>query len=381
VRLPIIERLKRKGPGMRMILRALTAAALFAGAVLPCTAAPFIQEEIRIPLASAGSAGLEALLVRPSEPGQYPLALINHGSPRTGADRPNMTPLSMLPEAMEFARRGWAAVVVMRRGYGGSGGGWAEIYGGCANPNYLAAASAAAGDLRAAISFLAKRPDIDGSRMISVGVSAGGFATVALTADAPRGLVAAISFAGGRGSLQSDAVCREDRLVGTFRALGQRSRVPMLWVYAENDHFFGPVLAEKLREAFTAGGGIVEFIRAPAFGTDGHTLFSPAGVPKWSGYVDAFLRRQNLVLRETPLPEPRPALEAPAALSANGRKAFDDYLISAPHKAFALARDGSFGWRSGARTAEAASANALKSCLQHAKSCGVVFVDDAAAAK
>ena len=44
----------------------------------------------------------------------------------------------------------------------------------------------------------------------AVGVSAGGFATVALTASAPQGLVAAINFAGGRGSLSADEVCEED---------------------------------------------------------------------------------------------------------------------------------------------------------------------------
>jgi hypothetical protein len=112
-------------------------------AAFPCAATEFHQEEFRVPFAS-GSGSYEALLVRPDEPGQYPLALINHGSPRSAADRPNMTPLSMLPEALEFARRGWAAVVVMRRGYGGSNGGWAESYGTCDNPDYLAAAKAGA---------------------------------------------------------------------------------------------------------------------------------------------------------------------------------------------------------------------------------------------
>ena len=116
----------------------------------------------------------------------------------------------------------------------------------------------------------------DGSRIISVGVSAGGFATVALTADPPPGLIAAISFAGGRGSLEADQDCRADRLVDAYRAMGKTSRVPMLWVYAENDHFFGPQLAQQLRQAFTGSGGNVEFIRAPAFRDEGHFLFSQA---------------------------------------------------------------------------------------------------------
>jgi len=180
---------------------AAVAAALLAGLSGQSLAADiYLEEELRIPLPTADSHGLEALLVRPKESGRYSLALISHGSPRSPAGRTEMTPWAMLPQAIEFARRGWAAVVVLRRGYGGSGGGWAETYGPCANPDYVAAGSAGAADLNAAISFLGGRPDVDTSRMIAVGVSAGGFATVALTADPPPGLVAAISFAGGRGS-------------------------------------------------------------------------------------------------------------------------------------------------------------------------------------
>ena len=343
----------------------------------PCAADEFHQEEFRIPFeSSAGS--YEALLVRPDEPGRFPLALVNHGSPRTGADRPNMTPLAMLPEAVEFARRGWAAVVMMRRGYGGSNGGWAEDYGACNNPDYGAAAAGAAADLKAATAYLIRRPDINPSRIISAGVSAGGFATVALSADPPPGLVAAINFAGGRGSLKPDEVCGGDRLVETFRELGGKSRVPMLWVYAENDHFFGPQRAQQLHQAFTSAGGKVEFIRAPAFGDDGHSLFSRAGIPLWTAYVDAFLKEQKLVWRPSLLPaRAPPALTAPNALSASGKKSFADYLVSPPHKAFAVAQDGSYGWQSGQRTPQAARDNALKSCLQHSKTCDVLYVDDA----
>jgi dienelactone hydrolase len=353
------------------------AAALLSGWAVQAAAAPYVEQSFRVPLPS-DQGTLEALLVRPSDPGRYPLALLSHGSPRSGADRPNMTPLAMLPEALEFARRGWAAVVVLRRGYGGSDGGWAETFGGCSNPNYLAAGTAGAADLKLTLDFLSHWPNIDPSHMIAVGVSAGGFATVALTANPPPGLVAAISFAGGRGSEQDNEVCREDRLVEAYRAFGKRSRIPMLWVYAQNDHFFAPPLAEKLRAAFAGGGGLVDFVSAPAFGSDGHDMFSAAGIPQWTAYVDKFLQQQNLVMRATPLPLPTPAIAAPAALSADGRKAFDAYLISAPHKAFAMSRNGSYGWRTGQRTIDAAKAGALGYCQQNGKHCEVIFVDDAA---
>jgi dienelactone hydrolase len=341
---------------------------------------PFALQSFRVLLPS-DLGGLEALLVRPSEPGRYPLALIAHGSPRSSADRPTMTPLALLPQALEFARRGWAVVIVMRRGYGSSDGGWAETFGPCGNPNYYVAGIAGAADLKMTLEFLSHRPDIDPTHMIAVGVSAGGFATVALTADPPPGLVAAISFAGGRGAQESDRVCRQDKLVDALRAFGQRSRIPMLWVYAENDRFFGPALAAELKSAFTGAGGHVDFVAAPPFGSDGHSLFSPAGIPVWTPYVDAFLQQQNLTMRQTPLPLPQPSIAAPSVLGENGRKAFATFLIDAPHKAFALSADGSFGYQSGMRSAEAARAAALKACQQNAKSCTVQFVDDAAVAR
>jgi dienelactone hydrolase len=335
----------------------------------------FIQEPLRILLPS-DLGTLEALLVRPNAPGRYPLALIAHGSPRSAADRPDMTPLAMLPQALEFARRGWAALIVMRRGYGSSDGGRAETFGPCGNPNYIAAGAAGAADLKLALEFVLHRLDIDPARMIAVGVSAGGFATVALTADPPPGLVAAISFAGGRGSMQDSQDCRSDKLAAAFRAFGARSRIPMLWVYAANDHFFGPDLAKELDAAFSGAGGNATFVAAPAFGNDGHSLFSPAGIPLWTPYVDAFLQKQNLKLRETPLPLPVPDLAAPPQLGVSGRNALATYAIDAPHKAFAVAPDGAFGWKSGTRTTEKARAEALKLCQQRVQHCDVIFVDD-----
>lgn len=341
---------------------------------------PFVLQPLRV-LLGGDSGVLEALFVRPNEPGRHPLALLAHGSPRAASERAAMTPLAMLPQALEFARRGFAVVIVMRRGYGGSDGGWAEGFGSCDNANYVATGNAGAADLRTTLEFVSHRPDVDPTRMIAVGVSAGGFATVALTADPPPGLVAAISFAGGRGSPESDRACRPDRLIDAFHSYGKSSRIPMLWVYAENDHFFGPALAQRLKSAFVDAGGQVDFVAAPAFGDDGHALFSPLGIAQWTPYVDAFLRRQNLTLRSTPLPLPQPAIVAPKNLGTNGQAAFATFLVEAPHKAFALSPDGHFGWQSGVRTVDAARAGALKSCQQNSGNCRVMFVDDAAVAQ
>jgi dienelactone hydrolase len=335
----------------------------------------YLQEQLRIPTPEAGSKGLETVLVRPAAAGKYPLVLLNHGSPRMNADRPGMTPYASLPQIMEFARRGFAVAAVMRRGFGDSGGGFAESAGSCANPDYLASGRSAAKDLRAAIEHLSSRPDIDATRIISVGQSAGGFATVALTADPPPGLVAAISFAGGRGSPKDGEVCAAERLAAAFGAFGKTSRVPMLWIYADNDLFFGPEVVQRLHQAFTGSGGAAELIKHPAFGKDGHALFA-LGIALWTPHVDAFLKRRNLVLRDGLLPVPVPKVAVPAGLGENGRKAFAFYLSSGQHKAFAMSPNGTFGWRTARRTVEEARKGALENCAKHSPDCRIVVVDE-----
>lgn len=340
------------------------------------------RDALRIPLgAASGSAGssLEALVVRPDGPGPFPLAVINHGSPRDAAARRGMSANGLLPQALEFARRGWVAVAVMRRGYGESDGAFAEEYGSCRSPDYVRAATESADDIRAAIRFLSRQPYVDPTRILGVGVSAGGFATVALTADPPPGLVAAISFAGGRGSRSADEVCAPDRLVDAFRRFGARSRVPMLWVYAENDHYFGPRIARELFSAFTGAGGQAEFVAAPAFGEDGHRLFSGKGIPEWAPLVDRFLAERRLTPRATPIALPVATLTPPPGLSERGRARFQDYVAGAPNKAFAMSPDGHFGWRTGRHTAAEARDDALENCAKGTRqTCRLVYLNDEA---
>ncbi|MBP2293077.1 CocE/NonD family hydrolase [Azospirillum rugosum] len=369
-----------------MVARLLAVLVLLCAAVLPLPgyAEALRQDPIRIPasvpgLLGAGKVVLEALVVRPDGPGPFPLAVINHGSPRDPAVRGRMSPNGMLPQARELARRGWAAVVVMRRGYGGSEGDWAETNGPCKSPDYKTAGEQGADDIRQAIRFLVQQPYVDAKRIISVGVSAGGFATVALTADPPPGLVAAVSFAGGRGSRADDEVCAPERLVDAFRAFGRTSRVPMLWVYAENDHFFGPRLARDFHAAFTGAGGRADFVAAPAFGKDGHSLFSGPGIPQWTPALDRFLAEQKLTPRKTLIDLPTAALPPPPGLSERGRASFQDYLAAAPNKAFAVSTDGAFGWRTARRSEEEARDGALENCAKNAKrTCRVVYVNEAA---
>lgn len=352
---------------------------LLLGFSFPARATGLVEEDVTLPAAFLGSAvALEALVVRPDDGRRHPLVVISHGAPRKAEDRIGMHARGQLSKAREFARRGWVAVAVMRRGYGNSEGEYAESSGRCDSPDYEKSGRTSADDIRQTIAQMAKKSYVDASKVLAVGQSAGGFATVALTADPPPGLVAAISFAGGRGSTKPDQVCTEARLVEAFRTFGRASRVPMLWVYTQNDHFFGPSLARRFHGAFTEAGGRAQFIAAPDFGTDGHYLFSTKGAPLWTRHVEQFLAAQGLTQFERPLP-PRDeaAIAYPRGLSDNGRAAFVKYLDGATHKAFVMSSTGAFGWRTGRKDADEAVREATEFCAAHSKKpCYAVMIDD-----
>jgi dienelactone hydrolase len=365
--------------GMNRIAAALLAILFFAP---PAMAAALIEESVKLPAAFPGTLGtitddLDALVIRPDDGRRHPLAVINHGAPRDARARQRMVPSEMRGMAQEFARRGWVAVTFMRRGYGASEGSYAESTGPCDTASYEPSGRASAQDVREVIRLLRAKPYVDGTKVISVGHSAGGFATVALTADPPPGLVAAISFAGGRGSNRPDEICNAPGLIDAFAGFGRTSRIPMLWVYAENDHYFGPALARQLHAAFTAAGGKAEFVAAPSFGEDGHHMFGRSGSAIWTRYVDAFLAGQNLRLVDQLLPLDPPATGYPGGLGERGRVGFLDYLDAGRHKAFVLSYDGHYAWRSDSESVADAVEEALAWCRKLAgHSCHTVMTDD-----
>ncbi|WP_243360059.1 dienelactone hydrolase family protein [Fundidesulfovibrio terrae] len=320
---------------------------------------------------------LEAVIVRPGEPGRHPLVVISHGSPRDKKDMPGMNAVSRLREAEEFARRGFVVLVFMRRGFGASAGGFAETVGTGDNPDYAASGRTAAEDIREAIRIMKAMPYVDPARIVCVGQSAGGLATLALAADPPQGVVAAVNFAGGKGSTAPDVVKKESNLVGAFAQYGRTARIPVLFVYSENDHFFGPRLARELHAAFNSAGGRAEFVMAPAFGEDGHHLFSRKGIPQWTPIVDAFLAAHGLKLREKPLPAERTRVSPPGKLAESGRQAFENYLDAPPHKAFVMGSRGGYGWSTGKRTAQEALEKATENCRSNGNDgCTPVMLDD-----
>jgi dienelactone hydrolase len=116
------------------------------------------------------------------------------------------------------------------------------------------------------------------------------------------GVVAAVNFAGGGGGnpkTRPMEPCRPQFLERMFRDFGRSAKVPMLWIYAENDLYFGARYPREWFEAYKAGGAPAEMKQFPPRGENGHLLFSRFAA-EWQPVVDAFLARQGFELKPRP---------------------------------------------------------------------------------
>ena len=280
-----------------MIRIRLSFAVILIACVVAGTAPPVRGTEtdtpVRIPF--AGSITLEAAVSTPAGDGPFPLAIVSHGSgPDTRTMHPATGYLGLLRTWL--LEQGYALVVPMRRGYGTSGGGFAEGLRSCERPDfdYTAPSLAAADDIEAALRYMRTRSFVDAARIVRVGHSAGGMASLAEASRNPEGVVAVVNFAGGRAfppeGQRSGFVCNADRLVEAMAQFGRTTRVPSLWIYSTNDQALGPAFARRMFNAFAARGAVAELVLAPPYGNDGHELVNRS-LTFWPSVVGAFLKK------------------------------------------------------------------------------------------
>src|ERR1700726_4193926 len=259
-----------------------------------------IQEEvwaIPVPLPTI------AYVVRPVGDGPFPLVVMNHGVSLNQKERGFFPLVEFRDAAMWFARRGYM-VVAPSGGYGAAAldeperGIYSLFYskvGSCDNPNFHDAGLAVALLDKWIIEYLADQKLIVPDDVIVVGQSAGGWAAIALSSQNVPAVRAIVTFAAGRGGHvggKPNNNCAPDKLVAATGEFGRTARVPMLWIYAENDTYFGPELTKRMHQAFVEAGGNVEYRMLPPFGSDGHFMIDSAdAVPIWSPLVTQFLEK------------------------------------------------------------------------------------------
>ena len=298
---------------------------------------------------------LETTLFRPPGDGPFPVVVINHGKV-SGNNR--MQPRSRpMPAVREFLQRGYAVVVPMRQGFSNSGG--RAVGEGC---NIAGNGDAQADDIRSVVAWLATQPWADTQRMVMLGQSHGGLATLAYARDPNPGFKLFVNFAGGL--RWADGGCQWERaLIDAYARYGASTKVASLWFYGANDSYFPPDVIRPAHAAYVAAGGPAEMVAFGAFGSDAHRLFfSARGLPIWWPMVETKLTAAGLptevVQPQFAPPAPMGAppstgfatlddVDKPPRLSDKGREVYRLFLTKPAPRAFALSAGGAWGWATG----------------------------------
>jgi dienelactone hydrolase len=243
-----------------------------------------------------------AYVVHPVGSGPFPLVIMNHGVSLNARERSFFPLVEFRDAALWFARRGNMVVAPTGSGYGAAAvdvperGLYGVFYskiGSCDNPNFHDAGLAVALIDKWIIDYAVERKLTTPEKAVVVGQSAGGWAAIALSSRNLPQVRAIITFAAGRGGHvdgKPNNNCAPDKLVEATADFGHTARTPMLWIYIENDTFFGPALSKRMHEAYTGAGGDAEYHLMPPFGSEGHFFIDSAdAIPLWAPLVSRFL--------------------------------------------------------------------------------------------
>jgi len=281
------------------------AAALFI--LLACAtsrATEFISESAQVPIRNAGGSGRDVRMVtgvfRPAGEGPFPVIVYSHGRSGRAEDRRRTRVPDIRSHVRYWIDKGFAVIAPIRPGYGQTGdidregsGVRYDVFGNCwGPPDFQHAASAAREAVLATLNWIGQQSWADASRVVLVGTSMGGLASVATAAADPKGVVGYINFAGGTGG---DGVraprhsCGSEEMTSLMSAYGKTTHVPSLWLYAVNDLYWGPDWPRTWHDAFALGGSRTQFVMTDAVPySDGHALLA-RGAGLWIPYVDRFL--------------------------------------------------------------------------------------------
>ncbi|PPK45717.1 dienelactone hydrolase [Trinickia symbiotica] len=234
----------------------------------------------------------------PDGDGPFPILILNHG--RSPSDRGTPPRFRYTRQVAFFVKRGFAVFEPTRIGYGQFGTQFDPEYSGkCRQKDYAPMIDAARTEELAVLEYARRQPHVDPHRIVIVGQSVGGFVTTAMAAENPDGVVGAINFAGGSGGdpVEHPGVpCQGERLEAMYSQFGKTARVPMLWIYTENDQYFSPAYSSAWHDAFVRAGGNADYRLLPPFEKNGHMLFAH-GTDVWEPLVSEFLERQGFPAR------------------------------------------------------------------------------------
>lgn len=323
---------------------------------------------------------------RPDGDGPFPVVIMNHG--RAGALKEKRAmPLRQryTSVARYWIRRGFAVFVPTRLGYGETGVDADPEYSGsaCDDRNFGVPLTAMLKQTSVVLEFAQTLPWADTKRVIIMGQSYGGFSAIGASAEKWPGVLATIDFAGGAGGrpdTNPGDPCSPDKTMAIVAELGKRATLPMLWLYSENDRYWGAKWPRQWHAAYVKAGGRAEMTTFPPVGNDGHTLLG-GGFRLWRPVVDRFVEKLGFPPpRSKDAPKPTEfaridqAEKLPFVKDAVKTDGYQKFLDTDIPRAFVVSTTG--GWAS--RSGDNAAGRALEWCKANSKgSCHLYAVDDA----
>jgi dienelactone hydrolase len=247
-----------------------------------------------------GAISMQALLYKPEGKGPFPTVLYSHGRAGKPEERAALKNPINPAHAQFWLDRGVAVLAPIRPGYGPTGGEDRESSGAritasneCSGaPNVERSADQAVFAVNSALQWLRQQNFVAKNKILLEGQSVGGMTTVHLASQNPQGVVGFINFAGGTAGYpdkRPGQSCAVDQLRELFRKDGQKTRLPNLWLYAQNDQYWGEQAPRLWHQAFAKGGSKTKFVQTgPVPAADGHMLIT-RGRNLWSEPLLAFL--------------------------------------------------------------------------------------------
>ena len=234
------------------------------------------REEIITYTARSNTLEATLLLPEPSKfgPGPYPVLIYNHGDIEIDHHgRRYKMRFKEMTVFREFLNLGMAVLAPLRRGVGFSEGNYPLNFGvSNADPAYKARVHAE--DILPALAWVKTRAELDASRILLAGQSAGGYSTMYLMSQNLPGVMGAVNFSGGRTDMTSNggAGFLNQMMVDSFGDFGKDAKITSLWVFAENDSRYTANTIRASHAAFTQAGGKAQLSLSPPIEGDGHFI-------------------------------------------------------------------------------------------------------------
>jgi len=315
------------------------------------------EEVVRIQVTVKDMYGREATrpvpitIYRPAGEGPFPLLVFNHG--RSPGDKRAQQGRSQ-PEtvARYLVAKGFVVMAPTRIGYWETYGDFDPENSACKNIEPMSIA--ASQQVLATVEFAKTLPYVDASRWLVAGQSVGGLTAVATVGRAPMGLLGGINFSGGTGGnpdLSPANPCNPAATTRYWGDIAKNAKVPMLWMYWENDKYWGPSIPKTWHRAWVEGGGHAQFAALSPSGDNGHSGVGE-DMDHWLPVVDRFLRELGFD-RPAIVTAPPPSGFADVSdlnrvpVSSAGKAAYAKFLEMASPKAFAITTRGGFGFARG----------------------------------